>query len=357
MSFKMAIIGYGGMGGHHHENLKKWNMGIDVVGAYDIRPERAEVMQKNGIQAYASPEEIYNDKSIDLVLVATPNDTHKPYSIACLEAGKNVICEKPVMLSVADLEDVYAAAEKAGKFFTVHQNRRFDTDYLTLRNIIDLKILNKPFVIESRVQGSRQYLVGWRAYKPNGGGMLLDWGVHLVDQMLQMIPGKVVSVMTHMHKQFNEVDDSFTTMFRFDNGVSYLVNITMNCFITQPRWHACFEDGTVMMGGPDNQHNWDGVGEIVRLKPDAENLGFEEVITYTAAGPTRTMSPRPHETVIRMSTPVVVGQWQDYYKNILACLQGKAAPLVTKDEAIRLLRVIELMIRSGETGEMIRCDL
>ena len=351
MGFNMAIIGYGGMGLHHHENLQKWNLGLDVVGAYDIRPEQTDVMKKNGIRAYATPEEIYADKSIDLVLVATPPDSHAAYSIAALEAGKNVICEKPVCLSVKELESVYAAAEKAGKFFTVHQNRRFDTDYLTMRNIIDLKILEKPFIIESRVQGARQYLLGWRSKKVNGGGMILDWGVHLIDQMLQMIPGKVVSITTHMHKTHNEVDDTFTAYFRFDNGLSYLVNISMNCFVFQPRWHACFQNGSVVLNG------WEGEGAITRLKPDSEDLGFEEIIVYTAAGPTRTMAPRPHDSVLKMSPPAVKGEWQNYYKNILASLEGKATPLVTKAEALRLMRIIEMVIESGETGKSIECEI
>jgi len=86
-------------------------------------------------------------------------------------------------------------------------------------------LLHNPYMIESRVQGSRQSLHGWRGWKQNGGGMVSDWGVHLIDQMLNLIPSKVVSVNTILHNVFSkEVDDNFTASFRFENDIHFIVN-------------------------------------------------------------------------------------------------------------------------------------
>ena len=250
MPVKMAIIGMGGMAGWHYKNLKEKVSGIQIVGAYDIREEAKKVINDLKIINYASPEALYADKDVELVLVATPNDTHKLYSIGCLEAGKNVICEKPVAMNTAEFDDIAAAAKKTGKFFTVHQNRRWDADYLTVRKILRDKILNGLYRIESRVQGSRQWVHGWRGYKLNGGGMVLDWGIHLLDQMLELFPEKIVSVNAHFHNiVMPEVEDDFTAALLFESGVSAVVNISMSSFIVQPRWHLFASDGSAQILG------------------------------------------------------------------------------------------------------------
>ena len=118
-----AVIGYGGMGNFHSEKMQTVD-GIELLGVYDIDPKQNELAKSRGIHAYASREELLADPRIDLVTVATPNDVHKEIVIAALAAGKNVICEKPVAMNSAELDEMIAAANKYGKLFTVHQNRR-----------------------------------------------------------------------------------------------------------------------------------------------------------------------------------------------------------------------------------------
>ncbi|GHV87245.1 oxidoreductase [Spirochaetia bacterium] len=351
MAHKMAIIGFGGMAGYHQKNINEHFPELEIAGIYDIRPEAVQKARDLGINAFDSPERIYADRDIELVLVATPNDVHKPYAIACLEAGKNVISEKPVTLNSAELEEIIAASRKAGKFFTVHQNRRWDADFLSLKRIFADGILHDPYMIESRVQGSRQALHGWRGWKQNGGGMVLDWGVHLIDQMLNFCPRKLVSVNAVLHKVFApEVDDNFTASFRFENGLHYLVNIAMNSFIVQPRWHISAADGTALI------EDWDCKGKIVKLS-DASTLDWAEDIVYTAAGPTRSMAPRPKNTTLELPLPKAERTWLEYYKNIVAVLDGKAQPIVTTDQALRVMKVIDLVFRSDKEKHGIACSL
>ncbi|MDR3139578.1 MAG: Gfo/Idh/MocA family oxidoreductase [Treponema sp.] len=352
MKHKMAIIGYGGMAGYHHENLQKHFPEMEIAGIYDIREEAVQKAREKGLAHFDSPEQLYQNKDIELVLVATPNDFHKPYSIACLQSGKNVICEKPVTLNSAELEEIISVAEKSGKFFTVHQNRRWDKDFLMVKKIFAEGILHDPYVIESRVQGSRRGLYGWRAWKQNGGGMVLDWGVHLIDQMLNFAaPQKVISVSAVLHKVFApEVDDNFTASFRFESGLNYIVNVAMNSFIVQPRWHVSAVDGTCLI------QNWECEGKIVKLS-DEKSLEWTEDIVYTAAGPTRSMAPRPKDTTVELPLPEVTGDWQDYYRNILAVLEGKAEPVVKTQEALRVMKLIDLVFLSNEKKCGIECNI
>jgi len=348
MSFKMAIIGMGGMAGWHFNNIKEYIPGITIVGGYDIR-EEANTKAKNewGIKVYASAEEIYADKSIDMVLIATPNDTHKSYSIKCLEAGKHVVCEKPVTMNVPELEEVLAVAKKSGKIFSVHQNRRWDKDYLTVKKLLADGMLHSPHNIESRVHGSRP-LYGWRSFKQNGGGLLLDWGIHMLDQMLDLIPEKIVSVQAHLHNVGkDEVDDAFTVLMRFEGGCSGLVDISTKCFIPLPRWHVSCEDGTAVI------KDWELDGRIVK-QADPNEKDWTENLVYTAAGPTRIMLPRPTDTTVETPLPEITGtHWTDYYKNIVDVLNNKAELRVTGAQALRVMKVVDASFESSRTGAAI----
>ena len=96
-----ALIGFGGMGGWHYSNIKERLPELNTKGAYDKRPEALKSAEEKGLYPYSSLDELLADKEVDLVTIATPNNFHKDLAIACLNAGKNVICEKPVRLNSA----------------------------------------------------------------------------------------------------------------------------------------------------------------------------------------------------------------------------------------------------------------
>ena len=351
MTLKMGIIGYGGMAVWHHGSID--DVGdTEIIGAYDIRDEIKEKIIENKLISYASAEELCADPQINLVLVSTPNDSHKMYSIMALRAGKNVICEKPVSMNAAELEEIIAVSKETGMLFTVHQNRRWDNDFLIVKEILDTGLLKNPYMIESRVQGSRRYLHEWRGYAVNGGGMIYDWGVHLIDQILYMFTDKVISVDAHLQEIYStEVDDNFTLTLRFESGVSVLVNVATNCFITQPRWHVSCADGTVLI------EDWECNGKIVKLNEDADEMTWDEVIVYTAAGPTRMMAPRPKETTVELPLPNVKGNWSEFYQNVYDVIAGKADLLVKPEQVLRTMRVLDAAFESGRTKSSVTCSI
>ena len=190
----VVVVGYGGMGGYHADRIREMEK-FNLLGIYDIKEERCKLAEEKGIHAYSSFEEVLADERVELITCATYNDCHKDIVIRALEAGKNVISEKPVTLCSADLEEMIAAAERTGKLFTVHQNRRWDNDYRTIKNIYDKGELGKVHAIDSKVYGSRGIPGDWRQEKKHGGGMVLDWGVHLLDQILMLNENnKMISV-------------------------------------------------------------------------------------------------------------------------------------------------------------------
>ena len=147
----LAIIGFGGMGGWHAQNIMERVPELKLKGAFDIRPEALDKACEMGLYAYESLDEVLNDPEVDIVTIATPNNFHKPLAIKALRAGKNVISEKPVTLNAAELEEIIAVRDETGKLFSVHQNRRWDKDYAIIKKILADGTIGTPYFIESRV--------------------------------------------------------------------------------------------------------------------------------------------------------------------------------------------------------------
>ena len=136
MIHKIAIVGFGGMAGWHYDEIQTIE-NLEIAGIWDIREERRQCAAEKGLHVYGSLDELLADGTSDLVLIATPNDVHKPVAIAAMRAGKNVISEKPVTLSSEDLQEMTDVSKETGRFLTVHQNRRWDEDYLTVKRILE----------------------------------------------------------------------------------------------------------------------------------------------------------------------------------------------------------------------------
>lgn len=339
--FKMAIVGFGGMA-EWHLNLTETIDNLSVKGVYDIDEKRQEYAESLGLIAYESLDELLADKEIELVLCATPNNFHKEVVIKTLNAGKYVLCEKPATMHAADFEEMMAA-QKDTKLF-VHQNRRWDEDYLIVKNIVDQKLLGPAFKIESRVHGSRGIPGDWRGMPECGGGMVLDWGVHLLDQALKMIPGKVNTVYASLTHVTNElVDDGFTVELQFENGIIFIVEVGTSNFINLPRWYVLGRDGSAVV------KDWDLSGEIVCVtnwdKKDA-------VPVKTAAGLSKTMAPRTDDTIKTQPLPIVKSDIRDHYKNLMAVMEGKEEQLIKNEEVLRVLRLMECIFESAKKNQV-----
>lgn len=345
--FGFAVIGYGGMGSWHTRKVKN-EMGeyAELIGIYDIDPARNNVAEENGIHAFASREELLADERIDLVTVATPNDYHKEIVMAALRAGKNVISEKPVTICSADLEEMIACANECGKLFTVHQNRRWDEDYLTMKKLLDDGTLGKVFRIESRVQGSRGIPGDWRNQKQHGGGMVFDWGIHLLDQALMMtLPRKLKTVYAELTNVTNEnCDDGFRATLIFDDGLSFYVEVTTSNFISLPLWYMLGENGTSVID------DWDCSGKTVMVS-DWENRDAVPIVA--GAGITKTMAPRTDDTIKEYPLDVQKADWGEYYKNVFAYLRGEEPIIVTHDQQRRLLKLVEAIFESGKENKVV----
>ncbi len=355
---KIGIIGFGYMGYYHYKWIVPSTEDFEVLAVYDADPSRLEAAQKLELKAYATLEDFLKDDGINTVIVSVPNDYHLPMVLAALNAGKNVICEKPVSMNANELEQMIECSKKNNKIFTVHQNRRNDGDFLMVKETIASNKLGKVFRIESRVDGSNGIPSDWRRVKQHGGGMLLDWGPHQIDQILTLVPSKLTSVYAHLYKVNYEVDDNDVIELNFENGMTALVETFTSAFIQYPRWHVLGDEGCLDI------KELNGEGQIIRGVMKEVEWG-PYLINYKGpldhrkepTSATRTMQPRPEETIERITVPAVSQNWQSFYYNFLEVLNGKAELAVKPSETLRTMKVIDLAFESSRTGKSISCNL
>ena len=348
----LGIIGFGGMASYHAKELKEYDR-IAVCGVYDVNPERMEAAKEFGYDTYESVEAMLADPKVDVVLVATTNEVHKELAIAAMEAGKNVICEKPVTMNSEELEEIIKVEEATGKIFTIDQNRRTNKDFVLMKNKVEEGLLGDVYVIESRVEGSRGMPKGWRTIKNLGGGMMLDWGVHLIDQLMYMVDEQVVEVFCKMYSiEYEEVDDNFRLTMTFESGLTAHIEVSTNNYITHPRWYVLGFDGTLQID------TWDCDGKIVR-RVDKDAV-WEDEIVYTKAGPTKTMAPRRQESVetLELTEPMeVVDSITLVYDQLIDAIEGKASLTITSGQALRVMRVMEAAFKSHEEGITVKTNI
>ena len=348
VTHKMGIIGFGSMARQHYQMLIGYDR-VTIKGIYDPDRNACDHAKERNLEVYPSQEAILSDQEIDIILVATTNDAHKTIVIDALRAGKHVICEKPVTISSEELLEIMDVVKETGKVFTIDQNRRTNRDFVLMKQKVEEGLIGQPYVIESRVEGSRGMPSGWRTLKSLGGGMMLDWGVHLIDQLMYMIPKKVTQIYCKMLSvQYPEVDDNFHLMMTFEDGLTAIVEVGTNHYIPHPRWYVMGEKGTLQID------SWDCNGKIVRCT-DTE-VQWEEEIFYTMAGPTKTMAPRNDNCTETIPLSLPEGVTDDVtvvYDQFTDAIEGKAELTITPEQALRVMKVMEAAFQSASEKKSI----
>lgn len=351
--YKLGIIGFGGMASGHCHTHYDHDTGIQVKGVYDIDERRMQVAKERGYVAYESREALLTDDEIDIVLVSTTNEVHMEIAIDAMRHGKHVLVEKPVTVSSKELEELIKVRDETGVVFTVNQNRRTNRDFILMKRNVEAGNIGKEYVVESRVEGSRGMPTGWRTIKELGGGMMLDWGVHLIDQILFMYPNSTVtSVYCIMYNiDYSDVDDNFRLTFTLDNGVTAHIEVSTNNYIKHPRWYVLGKNGTLQI------NDWDCSGEIVRCI-DKDNVWDEEIV-YTKAGPTKTMAPRHPDSVehIELCEPTDVEDGlQVVYRQMVGAIEGGELT-ITPEQTLRTMKLMEAAFRSQQTGASVKTNI
>lgn len=352
MSIGIGIVGHGFIG-HIHESMLTELEGYQVIGICDIDSDKLKDV-KDGILTYQTAEEMYKNPAIQTVIIAANNNQHKNLVIQAAKSGKNIICEKPVGLTVAELDEMYKVTQECGVKFTVHQQRRFDQDFRTIKEIYDKKLLGNVYTIKSSLYGYNGNMHDWHIFKKEGGGMLYDWGVHLIDQILYMVEGKIVSVYADVRNVINkEVDDYFKILLKFENGV--MAEIELGTYYLKDKegwftrhWFIGGNEGSAYVDGFDPQGKIVKTSHLLENPKNGKSLGAE--------GPTRSFGTPEEGLILTEDLPVQRTEHKDYFVNYRNAMEGKEEFLVKIPEARRVLRLMEVIRESAETGKAIKFE-
>lgn len=287
---RVGIIGFGRIGAEHAGWLDGAR-GIRAIAADDVTPARRVLAADRDLKTYDTLAAMVADRSIDAVLVSTPTSMHFEHAMLALEAGKHVMIEKPMALDLDEARKLVEEARSRKKVLSVFHNRRWDIDYLTVREAVKSGAFGKLINVESRLgqyascvgPAAREYHPSWRNEAAFGGGGLYDWGSHFVDQLWRLLwPAKPVRVFAQLRGNVwtQDCDDFARILIDFDNGVVGLCEINTTTSRPLPRWHL---DGTAASASSPASLQFD-TAEWARLELSPAQ-GKERAGLYPTAAP------------------------------------------------------------------------
>lgn len=339
---KLGILGFGFMGHTHAETAKRFE-DIELVAVCDNDPRQLEDVQDAPFKKYSKADDVINDPDINVLLISTPNQLHHEMVLKAAKAKKNILCEKPAAMSLREFDEMVAACEENGVLFTVHQQRRFDPDFCVTKAVFEQGLVGKPYVIKSQIYGVNGNMHDWHVLPEYGGGMLYDWGVHLLDQMLYMVPEKVKTVFADLRNVINEnVDDYFRVQLLFESGLTAEIELGTYYLTPDRSWFMGGDKGSMVQRGFGQE------GAIIHTRHLLENVPGK--ITMSAAGPTRSFGPPAPGLLYEEPLPEVHVSHDMFFENYLQVLNGETEFVVQPWQVRRVLALMDAIRESAKTG-------
>jgi scyllo-inositol 2-dehydrogenase (NADP+) len=343
---KGAIIGYGLAGATFHAPLIRSTPGLAVATVVTRDPGRREQALRDDPDALVvpSPRDLWERaQEHDFVVVAAPNAAHALLARDALDAGLAVVVDKPLAPTAAEAASLLEHARKRGGMLTVFQNRRWDSDQLTLSKLMSGGELGEVVRHESRFERWRPELRqgAWResAGPAEGGGVLLDLGSHLVDQVLQLYgPATHVYAEVDNRRGAAADDDAFLAL-RHRSGTSHLW-MSATSAAPGPRLRVLGTRGAYVVEGLDGQEDALRAG---RRPDDSDTWGIEPESSWGRLVRGDESEPVPSER----------GAWPTFYVSLERSLREGGPPPVDPRDAVATLEVLEAARRSADEREVI----
>ena len=344
---RVGLIGFGFAGRIFHANAIEAVEGLELAAIVQRTGEEASMVFPHA-KLVRTVEELLGDRSIRLVVVATPTASHFPIARQCLLADRDVVVDKPFALSSEEAAELVQLARARGRLLSVFQNRRWDGDFLTVRQLLEKETLGRVVMFESHYDRFRLLprLHAWREDGGPGGGVLFDLGSHLVDQALVLFGVPVaVSARVRREREGAKSDDAFDLYLQYP-GVSVWLRATCLARAPGARFTLNGTAGTFRKFGMDPQEALLLAGDGFSSRP----WGVEAADRWGTLTSDEGGEP--------VSTPVATepGDYRGYYVNIRDAMHGNAAVAVTAVQGWRTIRVLEMALESSRSGCVVACD-
>lgn len=339
----VGLIGFGFASKTFHVPLLQAIPGYRIVAVSSRRAAEAQAVLP-GVDVVADPSAMATHDGVELVVIASPNDTHAPLAESALRAGRNVVVDKPFTITVAQARQLATVAVESGTLLSVFHNRRWDSDFLTVRSVIQEGVLGDVALFESRIDRYRPEVRDrWRENPGPGSGLLYDLAPHLIDQALLLfgIPDNVQATLAKQ-RHGAMTDDYFHLLLRYGKRVVILQAGTLVSG-GSPRFAVHGDRASVVKYKPDLQEDQLRAGMI----PGARGWGIDPdnaVIYDGATGETRELQAVP-------------GDQRGYYAALREALHGRAPNPVSPAQGVAVMAIIESAFRADADGRRVLPEL
>jgi scyllo-inositol 2-dehydrogenase (NADP+) len=335
-----ALCSFGMSGWVFHAPFLNINPGFNLYAVLERTKNLAQAKYP-AIKTYRTLEDMLADSSVELVIVNTPNNTHYEYAKKALEAGKHVVVEKPFTITIEEGNELIELAKKQNKKLSVYQNRRYDSDYKTIKKIIKENVLGDLVEVEMHFDRFKEELSPklHKEIPGPGSGSLYDLGSHLIDQALQLfgMPVKIFADIQAM-RPISKVDDYFELLFYYEKmrvriKSSYSVREALPGYIFHGLKGSFIKPKTNIQEEMLQAGNIPG-GSGWGIEPDSE-----KGLLHT----------EKNGKVIREYVKSEQGNYNEYYDGIYEAIRNDKPLPVKAEESLNVIKIIEAAYKSNET--------
>ncbi|PIP92614.1 MAG: oxidoreductase [Bdellovibrio sp. CG12_big_fil_rev_8_21_14_0_65_39_13] len=335
---KTGIVGFGLSGKTFHGSLLRANTSFEITKVFSSRIQEINEHLPRA-KAVQTVDEVFNDQEIELVIITGPNNTHYEQTKQALLKGKHVVCEKPFVTKVAEGEELIQLAQEKNLILTVFQNRRWDSDFLTVSELIKSNRFGKIKQFESHFDRWRPHTrVGkWKELPGEGGGTFYDLGAHLIDQVLCLF-GTPDSVFADLgqQKEVKGVDDYFHILMKY--GEMRVILHSSSYVLETPRFQIYGDRGSFVKYGFDVQEN------SLRAGHDPNEMSFGQEDTELRG----IFKDFEHSTSETIETQR--GHYVSFYNNLYQAIverDSRKIP-VTPESSLEVIKMIQTLILSSK---------
>ena len=348
-TLRAGLVGYGLAGQTFHAPVLSAVPGLELAAVASSRPHKVHA-DWPGVAVVPDAAALVGRPDIDLVVVATPNAQHHPVAKAALEAGKHVVVDKPFTLDVAEARELELLARRNNRVLAVYQNRRFDADYLTLKDLLASGELGRLVYLESHFDRFRPEVRDrWREQKVPGAGLWVDLGSHLVDQAVQLFgTPDTLQLDTAALRDGAQVEDYFHAVLRYESGphapLRVVLHATTLAAHAAPRYIVHGTRGSYIKHGVDPQEDALRAGQRPPMAGwGADPQDGELVVPASDGG-------EPQRRV----WPTRAGNYLEYYAAVRDAILGNGPNPVPPEQAVALMELLDIGQQSAAEGRAIR---
>jgi predicted dehydrogenase len=339
----VGVIGFGFVSKTFHVPLLKGTDGYRITAVSSSRPGDVSGVLPD-VEVVSDPNALATHPDIDLVVIASPNETHAPLAELAMRAGRNVVVDKPFTITVDEARHLATVAREKDVVLSVFQNRRWDSDFLTIQDAIHQDLLGKIVLFESRIDRYRPEVRDrWREVPGPGAGLLYDLGPHLIDQTLLLfgIPDSVQATLAKQRRGA-KTDDFFQLVLRYGEMV------------------ATLGAGSLVSGGSARFSVHGDRASVVKQKPDIQEDQLRAGVLPGAAD----WGLDPDDAVLYEGTTgdtrvlkTARGDQRGYYVALREALHRRAPNPVPPEQGATVMAIIEAGLRSDNEGRRVVPDL